>query len=227
MGVIKVAIAGSAKGYSGGAESSIIEVGVKLGKLGVDWEEIFVQVKANVPIGNHEAFEGLKDMVLIGAAARGPMGKAASSEGDDPGSHIVPYGCETPVISGIVVRRRGVKWVEIDMGQCAVSAETEGQGGKVVGVDVGEFAARRATRGEEGFEAGIDDQAIECSKGPSSPFKSLNTSRLPSPLISSSHRLRKGRATSLAAPLAALLPNPSDIPLSDLGIDTLYSASTA
>jgi len=73
--------------------------------LRVDWEEIFVQVEANVPIGNHEAFESLKDMVLIGAAARGPMGKAAASEGDDPGSHIVPYGCKTPVISGIVVRR--------------------------------------------------------------------------------------------------------------------------
>jgi hypothetical protein len=55
--------------------------------------------------------------------------------------------------------------VEIDMRKCAVSAETEGQGGKVVGVDVGECDARRAARGEEGFEAGLDDEAIECSKG--------------------------------------------------------------
>jgi len=163
VGVIEVAIAGSSKGHGGRAESSIIEVRVELGKLRVDWEEIFGRVKANVPIGNHEAFESLEDMVLVGAAARGPMCKAAASEGDDPGSHIVPYGCKATVVSGIVVRRsrRRVKRVEIDMRKCAVSAETEGQGGKVVGVDVGECEARRAARGEEGFEAGLGDKAVE------------------------------------------------------------------
>jgi hypothetical protein len=53
--------------------SSYIEVGVKLGKLRVDWEEIFVKVEANVSIGSHETFKSLEDMVLICAAARGPM----------------------------------------------------------------------------------------------------------------------------------------------------------
>jgi hypothetical protein len=158
-------VVGGSKGHGGGAESSVIEVGVKLGKLGVDWEEIFVKVEANVSIGSHETIKGLEDMVLICTAARGPMGEAAASEGDDPGSHIVPYGCKASVISGVVVRRRGVKQVKIDMGQCAVSAEAEREGGKVVGVDVGECDARRAARGEEGFEAGLDDEAIECSKG--------------------------------------------------------------
>jgi hypothetical protein len=65
-------------------------VGVELGKLRVNWEEILVWHEANVPIGNHEAFEGLEDMVLVGAAARGPMGEAASSKGDNPCSHIMP-----------------------------------------------------------------------------------------------------------------------------------------
>ena len=58
---------------------------MELGKLRVDWEEIFGRVKANVPIGNHEAFESLEGMVLIGAAARGPMCKAAASEGEGRG----------------------------------------------------------------------------------------------------------------------------------------------
>ena len=77
---------GGPKGHGGGAESSVIEVGVKLGKLRVDWEEIFVKVESNVSIGSHETFKSLKDMVLVCAAARGPMGEAAASEGDDPGS---------------------------------------------------------------------------------------------------------------------------------------------
>jgi hypothetical protein len=67
---------------------------VKLGKLRVDWEEIFVKVEANVSIGSHETFKSHDlDMVLICAAARGPMGEAAASEGDDPCSHIMPNGC--------------------------------------------------------------------------------------------------------------------------------------
>ena len=73
MGVVEVAIAGGPKGHGGGAESAIVKVGVKLGKMRVDREEIFVQVEANVPIGNHEAFESLEDMVLVGAASRFPI----------------------------------------------------------------------------------------------------------------------------------------------------------
>ena len=64
-----------------------------------------------------------------------------------------------------MVRRSGVEGVKVDMGERAVAAEAEGQGGKVVGVDVGGCVARRAIRGEEGFEASLDDKAIECSKG--------------------------------------------------------------
>jgi hypothetical protein len=35
-------------------------VGVELGKLRVNGEEILVWVEADVPIGNHEAFESLE-----------------------------------------------------------------------------------------------------------------------------------------------------------------------
>ena len=63
-----------------------------------------------------------------------------------------------------MVRRSGVERVKVDVGECAVAAEAEGQGGKVEGLDVGEIEFR-AARGEEGFEAGFDDKAIECSKG--------------------------------------------------------------
>ena len=98
------------------AESAIVKVGVKLGKLRVDGEEILVWVEADVPKGNHEAFESLEDMVLVGAAARAPMGKTAASEGYDPCSHVMPYGCKASVVSGIVVRRRWVERVEVNMG---------------------------------------------------------------------------------------------------------------
>jgi hypothetical protein len=125
MGVVKVAIAGGPKGHGGGAESAIVKVGVKLGKMRVDREEIFVWIEANVPIGNHEAIESLKDMVLVGAASRFPMGETAASEGYDPCPHVMPYGCKASVVSSIVVRRGGVKRVEVNMGQRAMSAEAE------------------------------------------------------------------------------------------------------
>jgi hypothetical protein len=62
---------------------------------------------------------------------------------------------------------------------------------------------------------------------PSLPFKTPDTSRLPSPLISSSYHPRKGRATSLAALHAALPPNPSDTLLRDPAIATLCNAPMA
>jgi hypothetical protein len=40
--------------------------------------------EANISVGNHEAFESLKDVVLIGATARSPMGEAATSKRDNP-----------------------------------------------------------------------------------------------------------------------------------------------
>ena len=40
--------------------------------------------EANISVGNHKAFESLKDMVLIGATACSPMGEAAASKGDHP-----------------------------------------------------------------------------------------------------------------------------------------------
>jgi hypothetical protein len=40
--------------------------------------------KANISVGNHKAFKSLKDVVLIGATARSPMGEAATSKGDHP-----------------------------------------------------------------------------------------------------------------------------------------------
>jgi hypothetical protein len=44
------------------------------------------------------------------------MGETAVSEGYDPCSHVMPYGCKASVVSGIVVRRREVEWVEVYMG---------------------------------------------------------------------------------------------------------------
>ena len=96
-----------------------------MGKMRVDREEIFVRVEANVPIGNHEAFESLEDMVLVGAAAHVPMGETTASEGYDPCSHVMPYGCKASVVSSIVVRRGGVKRVEVNMGQRAMPAKAE------------------------------------------------------------------------------------------------------
>ena len=40
--------------------------------------------EANISVGNHEAFESLEDVVLIGATARSSMSEAATSKGDDP-----------------------------------------------------------------------------------------------------------------------------------------------
>ena len=102
-----------------------------MGKLRVDREEILVWVEANVPIGNHEAIESLEDMVLVGAAARFPMGETAASEGYDPCPHVMPYGCKASVVSSIVVRRGGIKRVKVNMGQRAMSAEAAREGGEV------------------------------------------------------------------------------------------------
>lgn len=165
MGVVEVAMAGCPKGDGGGAESAIVKVGVELGKLRVEGEEVFIWVEANVPIGDHKAFESLGDVVLVGAAARVPVGETTASEGDDPCPHVMPYGCKAPIISSIVVRRGGVERIEVDVREYAMSAEAERQGGEVEGVDVGECVTRWAVRGEEGFEASLGDKAIECSKG--------------------------------------------------------------
>ncbi len=81
--------------------------------------------EADVSMRDHKALEGFEDMVLVCAAARGPMGKAAASEGYDPCPHVMPYGCKASVVSSIVVRRRGVKRVEVNMGQRAMSAKAE------------------------------------------------------------------------------------------------------
>jgi len=81
--------------------------------------------EANISVGNHEAFESLEDVVLIGATARSSMSEAATSKGDDPCPHVMPYGCKASVVSSIVVRRGGVKRVEVNMGQRAMSAKAE------------------------------------------------------------------------------------------------------
>jgi hypothetical protein len=66
---------------------------VKLGKVRAVWEEIVVGGEANVSVGDHEALEGVEDVVLIGTTARSPMGEATASKGDDPCSHVVPDSC--------------------------------------------------------------------------------------------------------------------------------------
>ena len=138
---------------------------MELREVGAGRKEIAVRGEADVPKGDHKALERFRDMVLVGAAARGPMGQATASEGNHPGPHVVPDGRHTSVVSDVVVGRRVIEGVDIDMKEGAVPSKSSGEGSKVEGiyVDMGEEC--RASRCAEGLEAGIDDEVIKSSEG--------------------------------------------------------------
>ena len=84
--------------------------------------EIAVRGEADVPKGDHKALKRLRDVILVGATARGPMGQAAASEGNHPGPHVVPDGRHTSVVCDVVVGRRVIEGVDIDVKEGAVSS---------------------------------------------------------------------------------------------------------
>ena len=111
-----------------------------------DREEIAVRGEADVPKGDHEALERLRDMILVGAAARGPMGQATASKGNHPGPHVVPDGRHTSVVCNVVVGRRVIKGVDIDVKEGAVPSKSTGEGSKVEGIYVDMGEESRASR---------------------------------------------------------------------------------
>ena len=138
---------------------------MELREVGAGRKEIAVRGEADVPKGDHKALKRLRDMVLVGAAAHGPMGQAASSEGNHPGPHVVPDGRHTSVVCNIVVGRRVIEGVDVDMKEGAVPSKATGEGSKVEGIYVDMGEESRASRCAEGFEPGIDDKIIKCSEG--------------------------------------------------------------
>ena len=113
---------------------------MELREVGAGRKEIAVRGEADVPKGDHEALKRLRDMILVGAAARGPMGQATASEGNHPGPHVVPDGRHTSVVCNVVVGRRVIEGVDVDMKEGAVPSKATGEGSKVEGiyVDMGE-----------------------------------------------------------------------------------------
>ena len=138
---------------------------MELREVGAGRKEIAVRGEADVPKGDHKALKRLRDVILVGATARGPMGQAAASEGNHPGPHVVPDGRHTSVVCNVVVGRRVIEGVDVDMKEGAVPSKATGEGSKVEGiyVDMGEEC--RASRCAEGLEAGIDDEVIKSSEG--------------------------------------------------------------
>ena len=78
-------------------------------------KEIAVRGEANVPKGDHKALERLRDVILVGTTARGPMSQAASSEGNHPGPHVMPDGRHTSVVCDVVVGRRVIQGIDVDV----------------------------------------------------------------------------------------------------------------
>jgi hypothetical protein len=107
--VVEIAMGSRPKGYGGRAEPSIIKAWVELREVGAGREEITVWGEANFPEGDHEAFESIMDVILVGATARGPMGQAAATEGDYPCPHVVPDSRHTFIVCGVVVWRRTIR----------------------------------------------------------------------------------------------------------------------
>jgi hypothetical protein len=99
---------------------------VKLREVGAGREKIMVGGEADLPKGDHDALERLGDMILIGPAARRPMGQAAASEGNYPVPHVVPNCRHAAVVRNVVEGCRAVKWVRVDVSEGAVAAKTSG-----------------------------------------------------------------------------------------------------
>ena len=85
--------------------------------------------KANLPKRNHEAIKGVSDVILISSTTCGAiLREAAALERDDPGPDVMPDSRHAPIISHIVVRRRRVLGVDVDVKKSAMPAEASGEG---------------------------------------------------------------------------------------------------
>jgi hypothetical protein len=51
----------------------------------------------------HDAVEGVKDVVLVGSASSGPVGKLAAQQRMDPRADVVPDSRHTAVVSDVVM----------------------------------------------------------------------------------------------------------------------------
>ena len=51
----------------------------------------------------HDAVEGLKDVVLVGSASSGPVGKLAAQQRMDPRADVVPDSRHTAVVSDVIM----------------------------------------------------------------------------------------------------------------------------
>ena len=138
---------------------------MKLGEVRAGREKITVRGQANLPKGDHEALERLRDVILVSATARGPMGQAAASEGDYPCPHVVPDGRHTPIVCDVVVGRRVIRGIDVDVKEGAVPAKAAGKGSKVEGINVDGGGEWRGIRREEGLEAGFHYEVVEGSEG--------------------------------------------------------------
>jgi hypothetical protein len=138
---------------------------VKLGEVRAGREEIVVRGEADRSKGDHDALERLGDMVLVGTAARRPMGQAAALEGNHPSPHVVPDSCHTSIVCNVVVGRRTIEGIYVDVEEGAVPSKAAGEGSKVEGIDVDGGGEIWSIRRDEGSEAGIHDEVVEGSKG--------------------------------------------------------------
>jgi hypothetical protein len=62
-----------------------------------------VRMKTDSRERGHDAIEGVKDVVLIGSAASGPVGKLAAEERMDPRANVVPDSRHTAIVSDVMV----------------------------------------------------------------------------------------------------------------------------
>ena len=92
------------------------------------------------------------------------MREAAALERDDPGSDVMPDSRHAPIISHVVVGRRRVLGVDVDMKKSAMPAEASGEGSEEEWVDV-EMGERQGPGLTQGQQARVHDEGIKISEG--------------------------------------------------------------
>ena len=84
--------------------------------------------------------------------------------GDDPGPDVMPDSRHATIISHIVVRRRRVLGVNVDVKKSAMPAETPGEGSEEERVDV-EMGERQGPGLTQGQQTRIHDEGIKIPEG--------------------------------------------------------------
>ena len=62
-----------------------------------------MRVKTDSRERGHDAVEGVKDVVLVGSASSGPVGKLAAQKRMDPRADVVPDSRHTAVVSDVMM----------------------------------------------------------------------------------------------------------------------------